>query len=487
MLVLKMNKMLKYPKYLVNNFINKQFKFLSSNFYSIGTKHCHEKLVQAMADSGKLNNSETFFKAQNQEKSFPKLQETSNLEDKPKVSMMFTLLDNRIGVLCDTLNVLKNHNLNITYISSKPSKFSSSISKRVDFFVDVEINSETNFEQLDSDIRVFVEDFDLIENSEVPWFPKLLDDINLIGKNVLVAGDQGLESDHPGFHDENYRRRRNEIAEYSKNTIIGQPYPHVKYTKEETQLWNMLWDKVVPLHKKHACQEFNDNFRTFVNEINFRGKEIPQLNDISNFLTKRTGVIFRPVDGLLTQREFLNSLAFNVFSSTQYLRHHSKPLYTPEPDIIHEFLGHAPMFANKDFCDFSQEIGLASLGASDEVIKRLGTIYWFTIEFGVCIEEGKRKIYGGGILSSASEIEWAMSDKPTIHEFDIEKISHFPYIITEIQKNYFLAPSFKKMKEQVIKYSNSIKRPFNVSFNVDTKRIIIDRKINIKKLVNSLV
>lgn len=56
---------------------------------------------------------------------------------------------------------------------------------------------------------------------------------------------------------------------------------------------------------------------------------------------------------MLTQREFLNGLAFKVFHSTQYIRHHENPEYTPEPDIIHELVGHAPMFAHQDFADFS--------------------------------------------------------------------------------------------------------------------------------------
>jgi phenylalanine-4-hydroxylase len=61
-------------------------------------------------------------------------------------------------------------------------------------------------------------------------------------------------------------------------------------------------------------------------------------------------------------------------------------LYTPEPDVIHELLGHAPMFAHEDFSIFSQEIGLASLGANEYDLTKLAAIYWFTLEFGMCLE-----------------------------------------------------------------------------------------------------
>ena len=182
----------------------------------------------------------------------------------------------------------------------------------------------------------------------------------------------------------------------------------------------------------------------------FKETNIPQLEDISHYLTSKTGWRLRPVGGLLSQREFLNGLAFKIFHSTQYIRHASVPLYTPEPDIIHELMGHAPMFANPEFAQFSHQIGLASLGASESDLMRIATIYWFTVEFGVCMEGGKKKAYGAGILSSAGEIEYAFeTDKAEFLPLDCVKIAeHYRDIpISKYQPTYFVAKSFKNACE----------------------------------------
>jgi phenylalanine-4-hydroxylase len=413
-----------------------------------------------------------------QQKSYP-TERYFEVED--KTGLIFSLKD-RPGVLADALSIFSKNKVNLTYINSKPSKFSGN-NKSVDFFVDLEGKlSDKNIQSAMEELKALSNNVSVFKTEEVPWFPKSIQDLNMMGRSVLSVGDM-FTPDHPGLLDEEYKRRRQEIVHTSNsyNLEDGDKLPVVNYTEKETNLWSFMWDNLLPLQQKYACREFNDSLKAFIKEAGFSREKIPQLSAIYKFLKNSTNTIYRPVGGLLTQREFLNGLAFRVFHSTQYIRHHSAPLYTPEPDIIHEVLGHAPLFANKDFADFSQEIGLASLAASDEDIEKLGTIYWFTIEFGVCLQENERKIYGAGILSSPSEIEWAMSDKPQTLPFDIHKMANQPYNVYEFQKYYFLAPSFAEMKKAVVKYSESIKKPFNLTYNTEKQIVEIDRHIVTRK------
>ena len=170
--------------------------------------------------------------------------------------------------------------------------------------------------------------------------------------------------------------------------MADEKLPEIEYTEEEKGVWKLCYDKLMPLMEKNANYECLYNLGEMQKHCGFKPDNIPQLGDISNYIESKTKWRLKPVAGLLTGREFLNGLAFRVFHSTQYIRHASKPFYTPEPDVVHELFGHAAIFAHQDFADFSQEIGLASLGASEAEIKKLAALYWYTLEFGMCMENG---------------------------------------------------------------------------------------------------
>ena len=73
------------------------------------------------------------------------------------------------------------------------------------------------------------------------------------------------------------------------------------------------------------------------------------------------------------------------------------------------------------------------MAAQDDELQQLGTLYWFTIEFGVVRQEGRLRAYGAGLLSSFGELQHALGGQPQIRPFDPEVAKDTRYPITEYQ------------------------------------------------------
>ena len=163
-----------------------------------------------------------------------------------------------------------------------------------------------------------IKDIELSEDAPVvPWFPKQLTDLDSMGGSCLVLGDGIEDVDHPTFRDPDYVKRRRYIGEVSASYRLSDPeIPRIEYNQNELGVWKYCYNYLKKYHDTHACKEYRQNFSEFEDKIGFSDETIPQIEDISNFLESKTGWRLCPVGGLLSQRDFLNGLAFKIFFST---------------------------------------------------------------------------------------------------------------------------------------------------------------------------
>lgn len=264
-----------------------------------------------------------------------------------------------------------------------------------------------------------------------------------------------LPADHPGRSDPAYRARRAAIAAVGEAYRPGDLIPDVTYTPEEDEVWRVVSTELAELHARFACAEY----RRGAAALHLPGDRVPQLREVDAELRRLTGWRIQPVPGLVPTRQFYGALAERTFLSTQYIRHHSVPYYTPEPDIVHEIVGHANMLASPVFADLCERAGRASRRATtDADLERFSKVFWFTLEFGVVHEPAgatgsELRAYGAGLLSSFGEIQ--VFRDAEIRPWDLDAMGTLDYDITVYQPVLFAASSFEAMVADLGAYFDS--------------------------------
>ena len=217
------------------------------------------------------------------------------------------------------------------------------------------------------------------------------------------------------------------------------------YTPGEHAVWKTLFERQTRLLPGRACDEFVQGMKN----LPIGPEQIPDFQQLSEVLLKRTGWQVVAVPGLVPDEVFFGHLAMRRFPAGQFIRKPHELDYLEEPDVFHDVFGHVPMLMNPYIADFIQAYGEGGLRAAQlGVLKHLARVYWYTVEFGLVKQADGLRIYGAGIASSRTESVFALDEpSPNRIGFELERVMRTDYRIDDFQETYFVIDGLEKLLE----------------------------------------
>ena len=243
------------------------------------------------------------------------------------------------------------------------------------------------------------------------------------GKHGLAA-TQGCPPDNPDW-------------------TIPQGWEH--YSAAEHATWKTLYQRQARLLPGRACDAFLEGLR----DLPMGPEQIPDFQRVNAVLQRRTGWQLVAVPGLVPDAVFFEHLAHRRFPAGNFIRRPEQLDYLEEPDVFHDVFGHVPMLMQPALADFIQAYGQGGLRAQQlGHLEQLARVYWYTVEFGLLLQQGAPRIYGAGIASSFTETHFALeSSSPNRLRFNLERVMRTRYRIDDFQESYFVIRNLDELLE----------------------------------------
>ena len=222
---------------------------------------------------------------------------------------------------------------------------------------------------------------------------------------------------------------------------------YARYTADDQWVWRTLFERQMQVLPTVA----SGRFLAGLPRVDFQPGHIPDFAEVNPRLEQATGWQLVAVPGIVDDRTFFELLAARRFPATTWLRTPAQLDYLEEPDMFHDVFAHVPLLTDRFFADFLQAVGTLALRHLHDAraIELLSRLYWFTVEFGLIAEAGGLRIYGAGILSSAGETRFCLSDEPARRPFDVAAILATPYAKDRMQDVYFVIDSYEQLAASV--------------------------------------
>ncbi len=240
-----------------------------------------------------------------------------------------------------------------------------------------------------------------------------------------------------------------------------------RYTREEHLSWACLIAEQQRTKHRYACQEYLDGESLF--EIG--GTVIPDFYLLNARIYQQTSWQLATVSMIIPAELFFTCHSQRFFPVTTFMRAIEQD-YLQEPDIGHDVAGHVATFTIPVVAHVMRNHGIARnliyeerdrrleqascddarqaiQKKADELLLYAERIYWFTVEFGLVMQQGQVRAFGAGILSSPGETVFSVqSPKPTrllidpSQDTDLLRLATTDYLISEYQKTYFVTERF---------------------------------------------
>lgn len=252
-----------------------------------------------------------------------------------------------------------------------------------------------------------------------------------------------------------------DLGEYRNSQVYD------NYTREEHLSWACLIAEQQKTKHRFACQEYLDGESIF----DIGGTVIPDFYLLNARIYQQTGWQLATVNMIIPAELFFTCHSQRFFPVTTFMRAIEQD-YLQEPDIGHDVAGHVATFTipvvanvmrshgvarNLIYEERDRRFALASTDSerlaiqkkADELLLYAERIYWFTVEFGLVMQQGQVRAFGAGILSSPGETVFSVnSPKPTrllidpSRDTDLLRLATTDYLISEYQKTYFVTERF---------------------------------------------
>lgn len=209
--------------------------------------------------------------------------------------------------------------------------------------------------------------------------------------------------------------------------------PFKRFTHDEDETWRIMFERQYPEIVKHGTRLWLEGCKA----LDLQADRIPDFDRLNQRFQHLVDWELVSTDIQYSDgQDWFEALARREFLITEYIRERDALEYTPLPDIFHDAFGHLPFLADRRYADYLQYFGQQAVQYTKGERKSLGSLWWYSIEFGFIWEDGDLKALGAGLMSSHGELLRAYTDA----------VERRPYSLDAFER---IDPSPHKMHNQL--------------------------------------